>query len=82
LRDSKKPFRKFADMGMGEYKYYLCPEGLITENDLPELWGLLWIDEKGKISIQKKAEKHEANLRCERTALLSLHRRAKSSACT
>ena len=82
LRDIKKPFRKFADMGMGEHKYYLCPEGLITEDDLPELWGLLWIDEKGKISIQKKAEKHEANLRCERTVLLSLHRRAKSSACT
>lgn len=75
LRDKKKPFRKYTDMGMGENKYYLCPEGLITEEDLPELWGLLWIDKKGKISIQKQAEKHEANLRCERTLLLSLYRR-------
>lgn len=82
LRDFKKPFRKFADMGMGEFKYYICPNDLLTVEEMPEHWGLLYCDAKGKITIQKVAEKHEANLRCERTLLLSVNRRAKSSACT
>lgn len=80
LKDKKKPFRKFANMGMGENKYYLCPTGLIQEKDLPENWGLLYIDDKAKITIEKIAERHEANLQSERTVLLSLLRRTKSSA--
>ena len=75
LRDSKKPFRKFADMGMGEFKYYICPTDLLTVEEMPEHWGLLYCDEKGKITIQKVAEKHEANLISERTLILSINRR-------
>lgn len=82
LRDAKKPFREFADMGMGEHRYYICPKDLLTIEDMPENWGLLYCNEKGKIEIVKKAEQQEANLRCERSMLLSLNRRAKSSACS
>jgi len=81
LRDAKKTFRKFADMGMGEHRYYICPKYLLTIEDVPENWGLLYCNEKSKIEIVKKAEQQEANLRCERSMLLSLNRRAKSSAC-
>lgn len=40
------------------------------------------INEKGKIETIKIANRQQANLQCERTILLSLVRRAKSSVCT
>lgn len=81
LRDFKKPFRKFATWGVGEYRYYICPTDLIKIDEVQESWGLLYCDEKGNIEIIKTAEQQDANLICERTILLSLNRRAKSSAC-
>jgi hypothetical protein len=77
LRDFKKPFRKLINLGMGEFKYYCCPTDLLTVEDMPEYWGLLYCDEKGKITIVKVAKKHQANLMCERTLLLSINRRSK-----
>lgn len=81
LRDFKKPFRQFADIGMGEFRYYICPKDLIKVEEVPEDWGLLYCNEKGKIETIKLANRQQANLQCERTILLSLVRRAKSSAC-
>jgi len=46
--DKKKAFRKNPALGMGSYRYYCCPEGLINQNQLPEGWGLLYVNEKGK----------------------------------
>lgn len=46
--DAKKPHR--ADgLGMGIYRYYMCPEGLIQPDEIPEKWGLLWVTTKGRI---------------------------------
>jgi hypothetical protein len=28
--------------GMGNYRSYLCPEGLIVPGDIPDGWGLIW----------------------------------------
>jgi hypothetical protein len=50
LADKKKSFRINPDDGMGDWRFYLCPEGVITESDLPEGWGLLYAREK---SIKK-----------------------------
>lgn len=36
LADAKKVFRHIPAMGMGEYRYYCCPEGVITEKDMEE----------------------------------------------
>jgi len=80
LRDKKKVFRHNPEMGMGEYRYYVCPHGLIKEMDLPKDWGLLYVKRK-KIEIIKKSERHECNHRSERTLLLSVIRRQKVSAC-
>lgn len=41
LSDRKKSFRKNPAKGMGEYRYYLTPTGLISLNELPPGWGLL-----------------------------------------
>lgn len=48
LADFKKPHR--ADgAGLGQFRYYLCPEGIITPDDLPERWGLLTVNERGQV---------------------------------
>jgi len=51
--DFKKPFRKDISLGMGDFRFYACPEGLITLDDFTEQmksnWGLLYINEKGKV---------------------------------
>lgn len=44
--DKKKLFRRFPEKGMGDFRIYLCPEGIIKPEDLPENWGLLWYDGK------------------------------------
>lgn len=49
LRDKHKPHRKAG--GMGDYRYYLCPEGIITLDDLPERWGLLWVNKRGHVKL-------------------------------
>ena len=48
LADSKKKFRMEPDLGMGDWRFYLCPEGLIGKNEIPHWWGLLWAV-KGKV---------------------------------
>lgn len=51
LRDKKKYHRGTSAKGMGRYRFYLCPEGLIKKEDLPYYWGLLWVNSKGKVEI-------------------------------
>ncbi|AMQ00922.1 Phage protein [Pedobacter cryoconitis] len=43
LCDKKKEFRKDPSKGMGKYRMYMCPDGLIKIEDLPEGWGLIWV---------------------------------------
>ena len=51
LADKKKAFRVNPEEGMGNFRYYLCPEGLIRESDLPERWGLIEVGQRGKMSV-------------------------------
>ena len=77
LKDCQKPFRQICDNGVGEFRYYLCPNGLIKDTELPDKWGLLYLNERNKIEIIKVAERQQANLKAERNMLLSLIRRSK-----
>lgn len=47
--DLKKPFRVYPQNGMGLYRYYICEPGVITEDDLPERWGLLYVLPGGRV---------------------------------
>lgn len=49
LADKNKPHRNGEVLGMGNYRYYMCPEGLIDESDIPHGWGLLWVNARGHI---------------------------------
>lgn len=49
--DKKKKFRKFADnsgyfhkYGMGKFRYYFVPEGLVSPEEVPGNWGLVYLD--------------------------------------
>lgn len=48
LADRKKPHRA-PGQGIGVYRYMMCPEGLISPDELPEGWGLLWVNKRGHI---------------------------------
>jgi len=49
LIDKKKPHRKAPEKGMGDWRYFLCPEGVIQPDELPEKWGLLYVTNRGGI---------------------------------
>lgn len=40
--DRSKPERSTPGLGVGVYRFYLCPDGLIHPNELPPGWGLLY----------------------------------------
>jgi len=47
--DKKKSFRIRPEKGMGDYRYYCCPKGLIGKDELPDGWGLLYIYPNGQV---------------------------------
>lgn len=49
LTDKKKPHRKAPTTGMGTYRFYACPEGVIKPSDLPPGWGLLYFTSRGSL---------------------------------
>ncbi|MEG3640646.1 hypothetical protein [Magnetococcus sp. PR-3] len=53
LADAKKKFRQEPELGMGSYRFYLCPAGLIQKHELPDGWGLLWVEDNGRIKTLK-----------------------------
>lgn len=48
LADGKKYFRRNAEMGVGSYRFFMAPQGIIPVQDLPQGWGLVEVSEKGK----------------------------------
>jgi len=42
LADKRKDFRRTPEKGIGDYRFYLCREGLIGPDELPSKWGLLY----------------------------------------
>lgn len=49
LKDKSKNFRIFPEKGMGDRRYYCCPKGLISKDELPNGWGLLYIYPSGSV---------------------------------
>ncbi|GGL15476.1 hypothetical protein [Deinococcus radiotolerans] len=47
--DAKKRWRKEPATGLGRWRYYLAPRGLLRPEDLPERWGLLEVLPTGTI---------------------------------
>ncbi|PHJ52793.1 hypothetical protein VF14_18295 [Nostoc linckia z18] len=52
LKDFKKGCRK--SLGLGNYRYFMCPWGMVDAKELPPKWGLLWI-KNGRVYLQSGA---------------------------
>ena len=75
LSDKKKYFRKHPDMGMGNYRFYACPTGLIKEDELPDKWGLIYVSAKGRCTVKVKPQWQESRTRAELAFCYSVMRR-------
>lgn len=90
IADKKKLFRMHPEMGMGQYRAFLCPENVIKQEDLAgslEGWGLLYANQKRKIERiifpelnyldgnSSPMKRFNANIQEERSLLFSALRR-------
>ncbi len=58
LKDRQKPFRINANQGMGDYRFYCAPKGLIKPEELPRGWGLIEILPTNK--MRKAVDSYQA----------------------
>lgn len=49
IADRKKKFRIAPELGMGNFRFMMTPENLITIDELPEKWGLLTVSKNGRV---------------------------------
>lgn len=75
LSDKNKFWRREPEYGLGKLRSYLCPEGIIKPCDLPDKWGLLYINDKGKIVEVFKPEAQDCNHLEELNLITSILRR-------
>jgi hypothetical protein len=75
-KDSLKSFRLNAANGMGDVRYFCCPKGLISKEELPEGWGLLYVYPSGRVMEVKNSRVFEKNIEAEYHALFYYARRA------
>ncbi|ENW02987.1 hypothetical protein [Acinetobacter beijerinckii] len=52
-KDFAKPERNGSQVGVGNYRLYCAPAGLISIDRIPESWGLLEVDHEGKVALVK-----------------------------
>lgn len=55
LNDAKKPHRI---EGMGDWRFFVCPPGLIQPDEVPDGWGLLYADKRIKRIVGGPASNH------------------------
>lgn len=59
---------------LGNYRYYVCPDGLIPVDKLPEGWGLYYY-KNGKFYLKRKSAKFRSNYRKELDLVIHSFRR-------
>lgn len=50
MADKAKPHRRMG--GVGNWRYYMAPKGIICPEDLPEKWGLVEVNERGHLKTR------------------------------
>lgn len=53
LADRKKPHRISPVEGMGTFRYYMVPEGMVKPSELPERWGLVEVNARKHVKVVK-----------------------------
>lgn len=68
-----------SQRGAGEFRYILCPTGLIRPEEMEDDWGLLWWQaEGGSVRVKKEATRRERCSAAEITMLVSALRRIRA----
>lgn len=52
LADTQKPHRREPHKGMGRFRYFMAPEGLLRLDELPHGWGLVEITRRGSFKLR------------------------------
>lgn len=52
LNENKKWARKNPQYGMGDWRFYITKKGLLKIEELPDMWGLIEVNEKGNARIK------------------------------
>lgn len=74
--DAKKAFRRDVRLGMGNHRYYMTEPNLITIDELPERWGLLYVyPAQVRVIIKPSRFDHKEIMYAERPILCSALRR-------
>lgn len=76
LKDKHKPFRMQPEKGMGDFRYYCCPKGMICKEEVPTGWGLLYIYPTGQVREVKESRIHDKDVGAEFHLLYYYARRA------
>lgn len=71
LADKKKRFRKKPETGMGMYRYYACPKGLIEKKEVPSNWGLIYVY-PNQIRIIKRPTRQKHSMENEWVLVMTL----------
>lgn len=86
LADKKKSFRKDPSLGMGTQRFYCCPAGMISKEEIPEGWGLVYVNDKMKPecvyspyigNIGERNKGFQKNIKAEHELMYSALRRIK-----
>lgn len=75
LRDAKKPHRGYNGLAMGCFRYFLVPCNLVTADEIPLRWGLLYAAPRGIRVVRTADQFPEWNVREELKHLLAECRR-------
>jgi hypothetical protein len=68
-QDQRKRSRRLPTTGMGAYRYYLAPEGVVSAAAVPHTWGLLTASDAG-VRMVRPAEKQESDVVMEQRLLV------------
>ena len=78
--DQKKVYRRLSEQGLGEFRLYVTPQGLLKVEELPAGWGLLEVQPRGGLKMVCRPKKCETDRRSEVALLVSCLRRVKLDA--
>jgi hypothetical protein len=74
--ERKKPFRRRPHLSMGHQRYYMVPDKMISAQEVPEKWGLLYVRGRHTIVVKKSMGFTDRHYTSEIGFLCSMLRRA------
>jgi len=73
--DAAKPFRRVPEEGIGTFRFFLAPAGLLPVDRLPAGWGFLEVGDMGRVTVARASEEFPCRRDAEVALLVSVMRR-------